>query len=276
MADEEIEILQSIYGTDLVVGRNTGQNWSDIVLSMKIVPILSKSKCVTSVRTVIELSEQYPKVPPKVYLREPRGFDENNLNILERKVEQHIEKNSEMHILYDIFQMVKDFLLDEQNVPCSFCPICLNKFKDGTTIICTPQCSHYIHSHCFARYVDHWRGQVAAELNQWPLDMRSKVDQVLKCPVCREPIDQNELSEIKKVPINLNNDDDDEFNFNWEEWKKKLKELQVLLDHQKAKGGLIDPEEERKRFLIGVESVSSHHVQFSLKPYRVTLLNIYL
>uniref|UniRef100_A0A0R3RZS4 RWD domain-containing protein n=1 Tax=Elaeophora elaphi TaxID=1147741 RepID=A0A0R3RZS4_9BILA len=249
---EEVEVLRSIYGDELVVEKNLAENESPIVLSMKVQPPLSQSQCSTSVHVVIELPEQYPKLSPKVYLRQQRGFDENSTNVLQKNIQEYIEANIDMPIIYDIFQMIQKFVETEQNFPCTVCPVCLGGFSAEVGAFCISNCDHYIHQNCFMRYVSYTEDEIKRELSEWPKDMQSKVDQVLKCPICRTPLSEQDLSTVNRESITLDEAivDKGKFEFNWEEWRAKLKELQPIFERQKAKGGLIDLEEERKRYLI--------------------------
>lgn len=43
-------------------------------------------------------------------------------------------------------------------------------------------------------------------------------------------------------------------------FQQKWSELQKLLERQRAKGGIIDPEVESNRFLIHINEVRGHHV----------------
>ncbi|CAG9540838.1 unnamed protein product [Cercopithifilaria johnstoni] len=252
MVEEEVEVLQSIYGDELVVERNFAENEPPIILSMKIRSALSQSQCATTIHAVIELPKQYPKISPKVYLRQQRGFDESNAIILQESIQEYIEANIDMPILYDIFQMVQKFVETERNFPCTVCPVCLDGFNAETSAFCTSNCDHYIHQNCFICYVNYTKGEITRELSEWPEDMKSKVDQVLKCPICRTPLSEQDLSTVGRESITLDEAivDKGNFEFNWVKWRSKLKELQPVFERQKAKGGLIDPEEERKRYLI--------------------------
>ncbi|KAL4003111.1 RWD domain family protein [Acanthocheilonema viteae] len=252
MVEEEVEVLRSIYGDELVVERNFTENESPITLSMKIRPSLSHSLCATSVHAVIKLPEQYPKISPKVYLRQQRGFDESSANILQKSIQEYIEASIDMPILYDIFQMIQKFVETEQNFPCTVCPVCLDGFSAETSTFCTSNCDHYIHQNCFICYVNYTRNEIKKELSEWPEDMKSKVDQVLKCPICRTPLSEQDLSIVGQELITLDEAiaDKGKFEFNWEEWRVKREELQLVFERQKARGGIIDPEEERKRYLI--------------------------
>ncbi|VDK64114.1 unnamed protein product [Onchocerca ochengi] len=177
MAEEEVEVLRSIYGDELVVEKDFADNTSPIVLSMKMRPTLLKSQCTASIQTIIELPVQYPKISPKVYLRQQRGIDESNVNILQKNIEQYIGTNIDMPILYDIFQIVQKFVETEQDFPCSVCPICLDGFSAKTIAFCTSNCDHYIHQNCFVRYINYTKDEIKRELNEWPEDMKSRVDQ---------------------------------------------------------------------------------------------------
>ncbi|VDK68079.1 unnamed protein product [Litomosoides sigmodontis] len=261
MAEEEVEVLQSIYGDELVVERDPTKNVSPIILSMKILPAL-QSQCRTGIYSVIELpvqsssknhnALQYPKISPKVHLRQQPGFDESCMSILRKNIQEYIEANSDMPILYDIFQMIQNFVESERNFPCTVCPICLDGFNAETVAFCALDCDHYIHRNCFVCYVNYTRNEIKRELSEWPEDMKSKVDQVLKCPVCRTPLSEQDLLTVGEESITLDEAivDKGQFEFNWEEWQAKLEELQVVFERQKAKGGLIDPKKERKRNLV--------------------------
>ncbi|KAG7220673.1 hypothetical protein INR49_017934 [Caranx melampygus] len=74
------------------------------------------------------------------------------------------------------------------------------------------------------------------------------------CPVCREPlaydVDQLLLSPAPQLP------ELDEAAIG-SDFQQKWVELQKLLERQRSKGGIIDPEEESNRFLIHINEVSS-------------------
>lgn len=76
--------------------------------------------------------------------------------------------------------------------------------------------------------------------------------EILKCPICRTPLSEQDLSIVSGESITLDEAVvyKENFEFNWEKWRAKLEELQPVFERQKAKGGLIDPEEEQKRYLI--------------------------
>ncbi|KAK6101621.1 RWD domain family protein [Brugia pahangi] len=257
MAEEEVEVLRSIYGDELLVERNFGENTPTIILSMKIRSITSQSQYAAVIYAVIELPEQYPKVSPEVCLRQHRGIDERNANILQKTIQEYIEANVDMPILYDIFQMIQKFVETGQDFPCTVCPVCLDGFSAENSAFCTLKCDHHIHQNCFKRYVNYTEDEIKKELGEWPEDMKSKVDQVLKCPICRAPLNEQDLSTVGRESIILDEGtvDTENFEFNWEEWRAKLEELQPIFERQKAKGGLIDPEEERKRYLISDDIV---------------------
>ena len=48
------------------------------------------------------------------------------------------------------------------------------------------------------------------------------------------------------------------------EFRKKWREYQTLLERQKAKGGIIDPEAESNRFLIHINEVGTRILMTSL------------
>lgn len=74
--------------------------------------------------------------------------------------------------------MIQEFLETEQNVPSAVCPVCLSSFNNEVGSVCTSNCDHYIHQPCFASYVNYSEIEIERELNEWPEDMKSKVDQV--------------------------------------------------------------------------------------------------
>lgn len=87
---------------------------------------------------------------------------------------------------------------------------------------------------------------------------------VLKCPVCRTPLSEQDLLTVGEESITLDEAtvDQGQFEFNWEEWRAKLEELRPIFERQKAKGGLIDPEKEQKRYLIADDTVSLTHSSY--------------
>lgn len=49
-------------------------------------------------------------------------------------------------------------------------------------------------------------------------------------------------------------------------FQQKWSELQKLLERQRAKGGIIDPEAESNRFLIHINEVRGHHLLHTAYP----------
>uniref|UniRef100_A0A915C0S5 E3 ubiquitin-protein ligase RNF25 n=3 Tax=Parascaris univalens TaxID=6257 RepID=A0A915C0S5_PARUN len=248
--DSELEALESIFGDDLSIVKREDR----VLLEMNVHPLESALHSPPTIRVTIEIGCNYPAVSPKVRLWQPRGVDEKNVNELNRQVDVFVSNNLDMPILYDIFRKVQEYLEDMQGCPDAVCPICLNDFTSQQPSIRT-HCDHYVHRPCFATYVNYSRNEIQRELAEWPDDMKHKVDQVIRCPMCREVLEDEECAEANSCEGWERYQAMNMYEFDWNKWRETLRKWDVLLERQRVNGGLIDLDEERHRFLITDDTV---------------------
>ncbi|VDK24484.1 unnamed protein product, partial [Anisakis simplex] len=152
-----------------------------------------------------------------------------------------------------------------QKCPSGLCPICLNDFSMKEASVRT-HCDHYIHRPCFVRYIRFSKEEIQRELSEWPSDLRDKVNRELHCPMCREPLREDDLSELDEDELqksrnlfesnsNLSPNGTDAFDWDWRTWKEIQQKWEVIYQKQLEKGGIIDVNEERNRFLVTDETV---------------------
>lgn len=261
----EVEALRSIFQDELRVERPLHNNEHHTTLDMKVQPFQTGHHSSASIRVKIEIGPNYPSCSPLVTLHQPRGVEESNLKRLDEEIANYLRNNLEMPVLFDVFQLVQSFLENVQCVPSAVCPICLNDFNDHSPSLCT-RCDHFMHPQCLASYLNYSKNEIQRELAEWPNDMKHKVDQSLRCPVCRLELCEedckaaNTESDGKRSPLQTDND----FIFDWDGWRCQLREMAVIQERQRQNGGLIDVEEEKKRNLITEDTVLESHLSLPL------------
>uniref|UniRef100_A0A3B3CAE0 Ring finger protein 25 n=1 Tax=Oryzias melastigma TaxID=30732 RepID=A0A3B3CAE0_ORYME len=164
-------------------------------------------------------------------------------------------------VLYQLIEKAKEILTDS-NIPHGNCVICLYDFKEGEAFTKT-SCYHYFHSHCLGRYVSHSEEELQQrekELEEDKTRERTEHQLTVVCPVCREALtydlDLLLLSPAPQLPETFGSD-----------FQRKWEGLQKILEKQRSKGGIIDPEVESNRFLIHINEVRAHSdVHASLLP----------
>lgn len=254
--NSELEALQSIFADEIKVDRFKRDGNDIITLEMKVRPSqLGQCSC-ASIRTKVEIGSEYPSISPVVQLCQPRGIDETNVDILKEKISKHLDENIEMPVMYDVFQLVQDFLESAQNWPSAVCPVCLNNLTRDIPSLCT-HCDHFIHKYCFVNYIDYSKREMIRQLNEWPSDMKHKVDQSLRCPVCRVELTEEDFREADQDEITeqIKPAEEADWYFDWDGWRKHQQELSVIYEKQRIKGGIIDLEEERSKNLITEDTV---------------------
>uniref|UniRef100_A0A3B3C924 Ring finger protein 25 n=1 Tax=Oryzias melastigma TaxID=30732 RepID=A0A3B3C924_ORYME len=155
-------------------------------------------------------------------------------------------------VLYQLIEKAKEILTDS-NIPHGNCVICLYDFKEGEAFTKT-SCYHYFHSHCLGRYVSHSEEELQQrekELEEDKTRERTEHQLTVVCPVCREALtydlDLLLLSPAPQLPETFGSD-----------FQRKWEGLQKILEKQRSKGGIIDPEVESNRFLIHINEVRAH------------------
>lgn len=247
----EIEVLQSIYLDELQVDRTDGGGWS---VSLVLHPSTAQDSVSQFVRLTLTLTldHMYPLSSPSISIHKPRGLSDDKINSVQTCLRDEAESSVGSPVLYQLIEKAKE-ILTKSNIPHGNCVICLYDFKEGETLTKT-LCYHYFHSHCLGRYVQHSEQELQQRQKELQedktRDSSQKQELSVVCPVCREPLNYDvshllccpapQLPELDKTSISS------EFQLKWSE-------LQQILEKQRLNGGIIDPEEESKRFLIHIQ-----------------------
>ncbi|KAF7665685.1 hypothetical protein LDENG_00134020 [Lucifuga dentata] len=249
----EIEVLQSIYLDELLVTRTEDGEWE---VSLVLHPSTAEDSVSQFVRLTLTLTldQQYPSTSPSISIHKPRGLSDDKLNSVQKCLQSEAQSNLGSPVLYQLIEKAKE-ILTESNIPHGNCVICLYGFKEGETFTKT-SCYHYFHSHCLGRYVSHSETELRQREKELEEDKtRERADQqelIVMCPVCREPLMYDieqllsspapHLPEVDGAAVGL-------------DFQQKWSKLQKILERQRAKGGIIDPELESNRFLIHINEV---------------------
>ncbi|KAM6904668.1 E3 ubiquitin-protein ligase RNF25 [Xenentodon cancila] len=246
----EIEVLQSIYLDELQVDRKRDGAWE---VSLVLYPSTGEDSVSQFVRLTLTLTldQQYPASSPAISIHNPRGLSDDKLKSVQKCLQTEAQSCLGSPVLYQLIEKAKE-ILTESNIPHGNCVICLYGFKAGETFTKT-SCYHYFHSHCLGRYVCHSERELQQREKELQEDKTrdgaEHQELTVVCPVCREPltyhIDQllsspaPQLPELDEAAIGS-------------DFQQKWCELQKVLEKQRAKGGIIDPEVESNRFLIHI------------------------
>lgn len=249
--ESEIEVLQSIYLDELQVDRTDGGGWS---VSLVLHPSTAQDSVSQFVRLTLTLTldHMYPLSSPSISIHKPRGLSDDKISSVQSSLQDEAQSSVGSPVLYQLIEKAKE-ILTKSNIPHGNCVICLYDFKEGETLTKT-LCYHYFHSHCLGRYVQHSEQELQQRQKELQEDKTRDCSQrqelSVVCPVCRETLNYDvfhllscpapQLPEVDKMTISS------EFQLKWSE-------LQQILEKQKLNGGIIDPEEESKRFLIHIQ-----------------------
>uniref|UniRef100_A0A8C1BK72 E3 ubiquitin-protein ligase RNF25 n=1 Tax=Cyprinus carpio carpio TaxID=630221 RepID=A0A8C1BK72_CYPCA len=252
----EIEVLQSIYLDELSVTQRDEGGWT---VSLVLYPSTAEDCLSQFVRLTLtmDLDSQYPFTSPCISIHNPRGLSDDKLLSLQRSLQIEAESCIGTPVLYQLIERAKE-ILTESNIPHGNCVICLYGFKEGEVFTKT-SCYHYFHSHCLGRYITHSEMELKdreRELEEDKTrDRTEEEDLAVVCPVCREPLTYD-LDALLSSPAPVFTQQEDAVIGG--EFKKKWAALQKILERQKEKGGVIDPEAESNRFLIHINEAPAN------------------
>ncbi|XP_031174586.1 E3 ubiquitin-protein ligase RNF25 [Sander lucioperca] len=251
----EIEVLQSIYLDELLVNRKEDGGWE---VSLVLYPSTAEDSVSQFVRLTLTLTldQQYPSSSPAISIHHPRGLSDDKISSVQKCLQLEAQSCLGSPVLYQLIEKAKE-ILTESNIPHGNCVICLYGFKEGETFSKT-SCYHYFHSHCLGRYARHSERELRQREKELEEDKtRERTDYqelTVVCPVCREPLTYDvdqllsspapQLPELDEAAIGSN-------------FQQKWCELQKLLERQRSKGGIIDPEVESNRFFIHTNETPS-------------------
>ncbi|XP_072889530.1 E3 ubiquitin-protein ligase RNF25 isoform X2 [Hemitrygon akajei] len=168
-------------------------------------------------------------------------------NSIRRELEEEAEAGRGGQVLYQLIEKGKE-ILTNNNVPFGHCVICLNCFQESDDFTRT-SCYHHFHSYCLASYIQHVQAELRLQESPLPSSKPPNTQTVgVLCPVCREPLtyDLGLLSSAADPSHPLEPYQPDET------WVKRWQELQRIYHRQKERGGIIDPQADRDRFLVSL------------------------
>ncbi|XP_018619938.1 E3 ubiquitin-protein ligase RNF25 [Scleropages formosus] len=250
----EIEVLESIYLEELSVSTSST---GDVEVSVVLYPSTAEDALSQFVRLTLALTldSQYPTTPPTISVLHPRGLSDDKL----LSVQQCLQAEAQLCLggpaLYQLIEKAKE-ILTESNIPHGNCVICLYGFKEEEVFTKT-SCYHYFHSYCLGRYVAHSETEIREREREMEEDKtRAGVDGLeltVVCPVCREPLTYD-LKDLLASPAPCF--PTSEQTMVGADFQKKWAEFQTLLERQRERGGVINPEAESNRFLIHTNEMS--------------------
>ncbi|KAK3893968.1 hypothetical protein Pcinc_002247 [Petrolisthes cinctipes] len=253
---EEVEALQAIMMDEVVVLTGDG----DVPCGVEVVVVPATAQRLEEqhvrVTLTITLPPEYPDVPPTITLRNPRGVDDDVLEKIQQESRRKCDEFLGCPVIYELIEVVRDNLT-ANNTPSCPCAICLHHFTDADHFTKTP-CFHYFHSYCLGRYVATCEAEAAAEENEPQPSWMTREKKQIMCPVCRDPI-QLQLSSVTLLAALPPEAESSVMPFCPDD--PELVALQckmaALYIAQKQKGGIIDLEEERNKFLLSSERAES-------------------
>nr|XP_057905503.1 E3 ubiquitin-protein ligase RNF25 [Doryrhamphus excisus] len=251
----EIEVLQSIYLEDLQVTRTQDRRRE---VSLVLYPSTAEDSGSQFVRLTLTLTldEQYPCSSPHISIHNPRGLSDDKLSSVHECLQMEAESCVGSPVLYQLIEKAKEILTDS-NIPHGNCVICLYGFKEGETFTKT-RCYHYFHSHCLGRYASHSEKELRFLEKEMAEDKTAARHQELTvvCPVCREPLAYDLDQLLASAAPHLPELDGAAIQSGFQQ---KWRELQKVLERQRRRGGVIDPEVESNRFLIHINEAPLSH-----------------
>ncbi|XP_041094660.1 E3 ubiquitin-protein ligase RNF25 [Polyodon spathula] len=248
------KFLEAIYLDELHLTHdpNSVEPWQ---VSITLFPSTAENPESQFVRLTLHLSlpAQYPNSVPKISIQNPRGLSDEKIRSLDHSLRQLAESSVGCPVLYELIEKGKE-ILTNNNVPYGQCVICLYSFQDSDALTRTG-CYHHFHSHCLGRYIQHSEREREERRREERRDRTGGCEEEemkVLCPVCREPFTYDlaalERTPAPQFPV-------EEFTVG-EELRKRWAELTKILERQRERGGVIDPEAERNRFLIRIQEVS--------------------
>ncbi|XP_064425575.1 E3 ubiquitin-protein ligase RNF25 isoform X2 [Latimeria chalumnae] len=250
----EMEVLEAIYLDELHVSyeQHRSQPWE---VSITLYPATAEDQTAQYVRFTLclALPPQYPDAVPQITVRNPRGLSDENIQSIQQCLMRIAESGVGAPILYELIEKGKE-ILTNNNVPYCQCVICLHGFQQNEAFTKT-SCYHYFHSHCLARYIQHMEEEIEMQKKEMDQNRMPTAEQELKviCPVCREPLTYDLPTLLLAPPPQLSL----EAYVPDEVALQRKQELRRIYERQRARGGIIDPEAESKRFFISLQQTSN-------------------
>lgn len=242
--EEEIVVLKSIYEDELKV--TEGDNCKEISITIYPSTAEDEASKYVCLDASIKIALTYPLSSPEFFITRSRGLSDEFMNGLSRKLADLTNEKKGEYMLFDMLDLLKENLT-ENNVPSDICSICLSGFESGVEFLKT-SCFHYFHRYCMKNYKNHvFEDSVDGILSLIEgIDLSNEHSKItVPCPVCKalieidtrtvdDAIDPNE----EMVPV--------DFVF----VKKQREKFTKIYQSQLEKGGIIDLEHEKNKFLV--------------------------
>uniref|UniRef100_A0A6P8J5T6 E3 ubiquitin-protein ligase RNF25-like isoform X2 n=1 Tax=Actinia tenebrosa TaxID=6105 RepID=A0A6P8J5T6_ACTTE len=237
---EEVELLEAIYIHELTI---EGLKDRPSSISLLLHPSTGDEgeKQYVCLTLQIFLPNEYPNALPGIHISNPRGLSDAHVESIISNLRELAESRLGSPMLYELIDYAKDSLTDN-NIPSCACAICLSHFQDSHCFTKT-ECYHYFHCSCLARYIEYILRKI---------DESDQEDKQIVCPMCRLPITYD-LEALKMAPEDLFSDNEASYSPD-KKMKRLQKEMAELFDKQLKKGGIINVEEEKNRFLIEIKT----------------------
>ncbi|RUS72055.1 hypothetical protein EGW08_020184, partial [Elysia chlorotica] len=271
--ETELEALEAIYISELSYMRKADGTLDTIELVLHPSTGDELDKQFVCMTVVFTPTPKYPDEIPAIDIKNPRGLGEEEVASL---VEDMISKAHECVgevMLFTLIEMAKD-CLTEGNVPHCPCVLCLEHFREDDQFHRTA-CYHYFHNSCLWRYLEHSRMKIAEEIQE-ENDMRhremseEKKVKVIECPVCRSPLGEESLSVKTDCEEDQPEEDGPAFVIS-PAMKEQQAKMAKQFARQKAKGGIIDLEQEKNKYLVNLEDRAP---AASISPIKLSSQNL--
>lgn len=184
-------------------------------------------------------SADYPEVSPEFKLLRPRGLDDARLTSIRTACEHKLKESLGYPVVFDLIEVIREHLTGS-NLPSGQCVICLYGFCDGDDFTRT-ECFHFLHSYCLGRHLTAMRRNYQEEYSKLPAWQQKTAEPFQPvCPVCREPIkDEEDSLRCAMPPTELENAPDFRPT---QELRELQQRMSVLFLQQKSRGAIIDTE----------------------------------
>ncbi|XP_017461867.1 PREDICTED: E3 ubiquitin-protein ligase RNF25, partial [Rhagoletis zephyria] len=259
---DEVESLEAILMDDVQITRNPESDAPELIETTVFPQVGDEVEQYVCVTLQVIPTVDYPETSPEYKLLRPRGLDDARLEAIKRACNEKLRESIGFPVVFDLIEVVREHLTGS-NLPSGQCVVCLYGFSDGDEFTRT-ECFHYLHSYCLGRHLNALRRTYKEEYDKLPSWLQKTSDpfQAL-CPVCREPIkDQEDSLRCAMPPSELQNAP--EFKLT-----RELRDLQqrmsALFLKQKKRGGIIDVDAESGT-VISIESEEEMRLRLQRKP----------
>lgn len=254
VVDTELESLLAIFIDELSYTKKSDGTIEEIQIQLHPFTGHDTTKQFVCMTLIIRPSPKYPDEIPFFEIRNPRGLGEEEIASLLQDMKLKAQEYVGEPVLYTLIEMARESLT-EGNVPHCPCVLCLEHF-DSKQAFHRTSCYHYFHLHCLSAYLCHTRNMIEEEKIRQEKEGSShrddKSDQTdIVCPVCRKSLDEESLAVTCEVKTES---EDSKFELS-PEMRQQQKWMSEVYARQKAKGGIIDLEAEKNKFLINQDTV---------------------